>query len=89
MQPQLLNQLEWAKGNHNSMYGNIISNWKWVDKQLIWDIVIPTNTTAQIKLSDVSFSEMTINNTNKIKINTGASGFNYALASGKYQLVFK
>ena len=89
LQPQLLNQLQWAKGSYNSMYGSIVSNWKWVNKQLVWDITIPVNTTAEIKLPNVAFTEMTINNKDNIKINKSEKDFNYTMPSGKYRLVFK
>jgi alpha-L-rhamnosidase len=39
-----------AKATLNSIYGLIVSDWRIVDNQFAWDIVVPPNTTATILL---------------------------------------
>lgn len=39
--------------HYNSMYGDIVSNWSVVSGRLNIEIVVPANTTATLKLSDV------------------------------------
>lgn len=86
LEPKLINQLKWAKVNYNSVYGNIISNWKWEGKTLIWDIQIPVNTTAKIDLPN-QFSQMKINN-RIIKNDQNSQRITYALKAGSYQVIF-
>ncbi len=85
LEPKLINQLKWAKVNYNSMYGNIISNWKWEGKNFIWDIQIPVNTTSKIVLPN-QFSELKINNQN-IDIDKNKAQLTYNLKAGKYQFI--
>lgn len=42
-----------VRSHYNSMYGNIVSNWTVDSGRLNLEIVIPANTTAVLKLSDV------------------------------------
>lgn len=85
LQPQLINQLKWAKANYNSVYGTIVSNWKWEGKNLIWDIQIPVNTTSEIVLPN-QFSQLRINN-KTVNINKNSTSLTYNLRAGKYQLI--
>ena len=39
-----------ARATLNSMYGLIVSDWRIVDNQFAWDILVPPNTTATILL---------------------------------------
>lgn len=42
--------LKSAKATLNSIYGLIVSDWRIVDDQFAWDIIVPPNTTATILL---------------------------------------
>jgi len=82
LSPQLTQQLDWAKGSYHSVYGEIISNWKKDENQLMWEIKIPVGTSAHIKLPE-HYSKMTIKNSeNQIIENT----LSVNLPSGRYQI---
>jgi len=87
LEPKLINQLKFAKGDYNSVYGKIVSDWKWEGKKFVWTVEIPVNTTATIKLPN-QFSSITINKKQNDKIVATDNGFSRELTSGKYQLVF-
>ena len=38
--------IEFAKGSYNSLYGNITSEWKKQNNKVVFDIVVPVNTSA-------------------------------------------
>lgn len=42
--------LEWAKADHQSPHGRISSHWKRESDHIIWDIEIPTGTSAEAQL---------------------------------------
>lgn len=50
MKPCFLDGLEWAKAEHRSPHGIISSHWQRVGKTVVWDVVIPPDTTAEIHL---------------------------------------
>lgn len=81
MRPRLLNQLAWAKGSYNSVYGEIKSSWKWHGKKLIWNIEVPVNTTAEIILPQLQFKKMQVDGKDK-EFKTENSTFSSTLASG-------
>ncbi|TAG13035.1 MAG: alpha-rhamnosidase [Sphingobacteriia bacterium] len=48
MKPDLSDKLSYVKASHNSLYGNIVSEWKLVNKNFSWNIEVPVNTTALV-----------------------------------------
>lgn len=86
LEPRLMNQLKWAKADYNSVYGKIASHWKRQGKQLIWDVEIPVNTTAEVRLPG-HFTEVLVDGTAKIKNNRKGEDIKYPLSSGRYKLV--
>jgi alpha-L-rhamnosidase len=50
MKPSLQNELEWAKGIYDTLRGRIESHWRNVDGSFVWDIGIPPNTTATVRI---------------------------------------
>ncbi len=50
LQPTIGGELTWAKGTFDSMYGTVSSSWKFEDRNLIYDVTIPANTTATLYL---------------------------------------
>lgn len=50
MEPVFPEKLEYVKASYDSPYGTISSNWQRNGDQLTWDITIPANTTATVKL---------------------------------------
>jgi alpha-L-rhamnosidase len=50
IRPSLANDLTWAKGNHRSPYGLISSFWEKEGDNLVLEVTVPANTTADIYL---------------------------------------
>ncbi len=48
MKPQVFDDLKYVNASYKSAYGKIKSNWKLSNDKFLWDISIPTNTTATI-----------------------------------------
>lgn len=61
IQPEIVGDMTFVKTSYNSVYGKIVSNWVKKEKQLIFRVEIPVNTTATIKLS--------IDKNAKVKVN--------------------
>ena len=53
-----VDEINFIKGEYESIYGTIRSHWKKVDGTLYWSIDIPANTTATITLPDGSTREL-------------------------------
>ncbi|MDR2921375.1 MAG: glycoside hydrolase family 78 protein [Tannerella sp.] len=50
MEPVFPEKLDYVKASYNSPYGTIASHWQRNGDQLTWNITIPANTTATVKL---------------------------------------
>jgi len=50
MEPLFPDKLGFVKASYNSPYGLIVSEWKREGNKLVWDVVIPANATATLKL---------------------------------------
>ena len=50
IKPQPLKELTWAKGNYQSVRGNIVSDWKKEGSKFLLQVTIPPNTTAEVWL---------------------------------------
>jgi alpha-L-rhamnosidase len=50
IKPDFISDLSWVKGEYQSVYGTIKSEWKKEDNRFVLDIEIPANTTATIYL---------------------------------------
>jgi alpha-L-rhamnosidase len=48
IKPEVVGDLKWVRYNYDSMYGNIVSNWRREEDKLIMKVKIPANTTATI-----------------------------------------
>ena len=64
MQPVFPIGLNFVKATHNSPYGLIKSEWKRIQNEIIWDVQIPANTTAEIIVPDAKTSLVSINGKN-------------------------
>lgn len=50
LRPALYDQLEFARGSYASSHGKIVSNWRNEGRDFHWQIVIPANTEATLRL---------------------------------------
>ena len=57
IRPDFVSDLSWVKGEYQSVYGNIKSEWKHEKNNIILNVEIPANTTA-----DLNFPTINVNN---------------------------
>ncbi len=50
LKPCFLPGLEWVKAEHRSPYGLIASHWKRDDGAVIWEVSVPSNSSARVQL---------------------------------------
>jgi alpha-L-rhamnosidase len=48
IRPGIVGDLRWAKGSFDSLYGNIVSEWKISDGRLTLEVQVPPNTSARV-----------------------------------------
>lgn len=56
--PDPTNQLRWAKGHYNSMYGTIKSAWKVEENNFLYTFSVPANTKATVFLKASSINDI-------------------------------
>ena len=56
--PSIVGDLTFVNAHHNSMYGQIISNWKLENGKLLMEVYIPANTSATIHVPAIPGSEI-------------------------------
>lgn len=61
MKPHFIHQLEWAKGYHRSLYGEIKSHWMNKDNEFEWTVEIPTGCSATVFLPVMGKNQITVN----------------------------
>ena len=61
IRPDFVGDLSWVKGEYNSLYGTIRSEWKRNDNYIVLNIEIPANTSATIYLPTSSIPDITEN----------------------------
>ncbi len=95
IKPSIVGDLIWAKARHNSIYGEIESNWEIKDGDIIMNVTIPVNTKGQIYIptrdvSSVTESGKSISNSNDIKfLAKGNNYIVYEVGSGIYKFSAK
>jgi hypothetical protein len=61
LKPCFLPGLEWVRAEHRSPYGLISSDWKKEGDNIDWNVVIPTGSSAAVRLSQYSSEKMRLN----------------------------
>lgn len=61
LRPTFLPNLEWIKTSLRSPQGLISSQWKRQGEQVLWEVVVPDNTSAQVQLDAYKSSQISIN----------------------------
>ncbi|MDD4922661.1 MAG: family 78 glycoside hydrolase catalytic domain [Bacteroidales bacterium] len=95
LRPSFIQNLNWASGKHESLYGTVESSWKRSGKNVIYKVVIPSNSTATLFLprkkgQAVSESGKPITKNGYISIvNEGSDIMTLRLQSGFYEFVVK
>ena len=89
-EPDPSGEMLWAEGYYDSMYGRIFSRWEIVGDQLIYEAIVPANTTATLYLPAASDKDV-LENGQAVTDARGIEFVNfengkafYQLQSGKY-----
>lgn len=81
--------LEWARASYNSPYGEIISSWRRENNEILWQISVPPNSTAEIILPaggfDISggLEEGIIEKTEKGSYMIGSGNYNVLVSESR------
>ena len=79
-----------AKSNYNSPFGKIISEWKFVGSDFVYNITVPSNTSAKVVIPNFGKSNAKVT-INRKQIKTQVIGNNFIfdnLQSGSYELIY-
>lgn len=85
LEPHFVQGLNSFQTSHNGPFGEIQSSWKREDKKVIYQVVIPANSTATLKLSGKQVSR-----NGKVvytSANTSVAGYTASLAAGTYEFL--
>lgn len=91
IKPEVVGDINYVKANHQTLYGNIVSQWKIVGGRMELNVEIPANTTAVIylpadKIESVTESGIPIRQCKCISIAGTENGrLKIKIGSGKYQ----
>jgi alpha-L-rhamnosidase len=95
LHPQFDATLGTAGATYQSPYGDITSNWEYADHTIIWDVVIPPNTTATLEIpagpSTVILENgkpLHAHSTTSLEKNENGSS-SYMLGSGTYRFTIR
>ncbi|MDZ7371065.1 MAG: glycoside hydrolase family 78 protein [candidate division KSB1 bacterium] len=91
IQPHPGGGLTWARAEHESMYGKIVSSWKLQDGKMLLEVVVPPNTTATVILPKIA-PEQVMEQGKRLRDIKGVLGFEQKdqklvirIGSGSYQ----
>lgn len=95
IKPEPIGNLDYAKATYSSVYGKIVSGWKWEENDLVVNLSIPANTSATVILPAFEPGDVSINNRSVEKCKTVSfTEFNnqlvkYEIESGQYNFTVK
>lgn len=90
--PDPTGQMTFAKGYYDSTYGRIVSEWKVEAGQVVYDFVVPANTSARLFLPGIDLDKVTEGGKkidNPMYKGKQGTKLMFTLSSGKYHFVVK
>jgi alpha-L-rhamnosidase len=85
--PSLDNDITWVRAGHDSYYGMIKSAWEKDGNDIIFEITIPPNTTAEVHIPGNDNTSVTFEHGKKAKYEGFRAGSHlYTLLSGTYKI---
>lgn len=94
LKPSFSDDLDWVEAGHRSPYGWIRSHWKKQGERIRWEVEVPGNSQAEIRLPEGVANELRLNGkpvaTNELVSGTDAAGAYTGLlvANGRHVLEF-
>lgn len=87
LEPHFVKGLNSFEANHKGPYGEIQSSWKRDGKKVVYDVVIPANSSATLNLSGTEIKSA--GKTVYQKTKSGSQNFTTNLPAGKYEFVIQ
>jgi len=90
IKPKLIDDLQSVKTSYCSVNGKIVSNWEKSDDGVVYDLVIPANTSAKVILSRQINNNIVLLGDFKssaIKYDEGKDNYTIMLPSGSYKII--
>jgi alpha-L-rhamnosidase len=84
LQPEVGEQLDFAKGGFETMHGKVESGWKKRGNTIVYQMTIPANTTATIKLLNARNVKVETGQVGIISQNRESDTQYYEVSSGRY-----
>jgi alpha-L-rhamnosidase len=91
MRPTPVGDLTYVNASYNSSYGKVVSDWKIAGGRLIWNVTVPSNTTATVYVPAKDAATVTEGGKPAGKeigiryLRTEAEAAIYEIGSGSYQ----
>lgn len=89
IKPNIIKGLDFVNSTYPSMYGDIISNWKYNSGNFELNVTVPPNTTASVFIPGNNVDEIIIDNKNIEFIEQEDNLFQYEVPSGQYTFISK
>ena len=89
IKPNIIKGLDFVNSTYPSMYGDIISNWKYDSGNFELNVTIPPNSTASVFIPSNSLNEIIIDKENVEYIDQTENVFQYKVPSGQYTFISK
>ena len=95
MEPCFPENLDWVNASTETLYGTVASNWKKTAEGLSWQVEIPANTTAVIRIPATSAESVTENGQPLLQnpaikaVQTADNFVSAEIGSGKYNFSVK
>uniref|UniRef100_UPI00321801F7 glycoside hydrolase family 78 protein n=1 Tax=uncultured Draconibacterium sp. TaxID=1573823 RepID=UPI00321801F7 len=77
-----------VNAEYDSMYGKIVSSWKIENDKMVYNVEIPVNTTATVKLPETTIKELTMEDSLKPSAKQMDAEVVVKLGSGKYEFSY-
>ena len=89
LEPQLVGNMEFVNATYQSLYGEIVAEWKKGENMTSYNYTIPANASATLKLPASIKSEVLVNGENLKDYMFRNDKIEFRLGSGDYQIVIK
>ena len=89
--PHLVGDLRWVRASHESLFGQIQSDWKIDEGIFRWQITVPANTTATVYVpttntsKTIEFNQVTEHSPHVTRTGVGDMHVIYQVGSGNYE----
>ena len=87
IKPNIVQGLDFVSTAYNSIYGNIVSSWKYENETMKLLVEIPPNTTASVFIHGSSVATASVDNSNAKFIGVEENRLHYEVPSGNYQFI--